>query len=145
MREPTFSRAYQLARRMHLGQLDKAGKPYIGHPERVAAGFSDDFLKTIAILHDLVEDTELTLEEIEREFGAEVAIEVDALTRREGEAYMDYVRRCAERWAARQVKMADLKDNLDLSRLPVVLAQDNTRVTRYTEALSFLRQLEVSE
>ncbi len=142
MKTPCFDRALDLARRRHAGQLDKAGQPYIGHPERVASGFEDDFLKTVAILHDLVEDTETTLTEIEQEFGHEVAAEVDALTRRGGEVYMDYVKRCAGRPAARQVKKADLKDNLDLSRLPEVLAQDIHRVERYREAMEFLLRWE---
>jgi GTP diphosphokinase / guanosine-3',5'-bis(diphosphate) 3'-diphosphatase len=135
-----FQRAYQLAVQAHSGQMDKAGQPYIGHPERVASGFSDDLLKTIAILHDLVEDTPVTLPEIELEFGPAVAREVDLLTRREDESYMDYIRRCALSPLACRVKIADLYDNLELSRNPQVLAQDEGRIERYQKALQFLQR-----
>jgi len=133
-----FERALALATRAHTGQVDKVGQPYIQHPQRVAAQFADEALRVIAILHDVVEDTSVTLEEIAAAFGPEIAADVDALTRRAGEAYMDFVRRAAQRPRARQVKLADLGDNLDLSRLPRITDQDKERLARYRQALAFL-------
>lgn len=137
-----FERARELATQAHAGQMDKAGRPYIEHPERLAAQFQEDLMKTIAILHDVVEDTTVTLPEIERQFGAEVSAEVDALTHRPEESYMEYVRRCALRSRARLIKLADLRDNMDLSRLPEVLAKDASRMERYSEAMRYLLQEE---
>jgi len=131
--------ALDLAAAAHAGQVDKAGQPYIDHPIRVAAHFSDETLGVIALLHDVVEDTPVTLERIAQEFGPDVAAEVEALTRREGESYAEFIRRVAQRPLARRVKIADLQDNLDLSRLPSLSERDWERVRRYREALAVLQ------
>jgi (p)ppGpp synthase/HD superfamily hydrolase len=105
-----------LAFNVHEGQKDKNGEPYILHPLRVMinAGDDDD-LAIIAVLHDVVEDGDLyeTANDLARHgFGSHIIAAVDALTRRNGEDYFDYIRRAAANSFARMVKRADLRDNL---------------------------------
>lgn len=132
------ARAHALAAAAHAGQTDKAGKPYITHPERVAAGFSDPTLVAIALLHDVVEDSDWTVAALAKEFGSEIAAEVDALSRRDGESYEDFVRRAGSRSLARQVKLADLRDNLDVTRTLEMNENNRARVERYRRALDYL-------
>ena len=83
--------AKSLAFQMHDGQTDKAGLPYITHPQRVAERMEAPEAQVVGWLHDAVEDTSLTLSEIEERFGPETAAAVDAISRREGEAWDDYL------------------------------------------------------
>jgi len=117
--EEMIKQARSLARRAHgdTGALYN-GKPYFVHPERVAqivAGMSDDPLaQVVAYLHDTVEDTDVKLEDIRRQFGAEVAGDVAALTRdKEREGYTEFVARAARRPRSRLVKLADLRANIE--------------------------------
>lgn len=115
--QPEVARARDVAQLAHAGQLDRAGKPYIGHPQRVAASQRSDVAASAAWLHDVVEDTTVTLDDLRRGgFGHRVVDAVDALSRREGEDYLAYVRRAGANPIARLVKIADLHDNMDLSR-----------------------------
>ena len=118
--------AITFAAQAHQGQLDKLGEPYIFHPVRVMMlvkqeGGSEAEL-VAAILHDVIEDTDTTLEEVETLFSAEVAALVDAISRRPGEDYIEYVERCvASGPSAIRLKRADLSDNSNperLARLP---------------------------
>jgi hypothetical protein len=118
--------AISYAAQAHLGQLDKLGEPYIFHPLRVMllvkeAGGTEIELAAAA-LHDVVEDTDTTVEELAQLFGPEVASLVDAISRREGEGYVEYVERCvAAGPSAIRLKRADLTDNSNperLARLP---------------------------
>lgn len=113
--------AAELARRAHADQRDKAGRPYIRHPESVAAivrgRFPDDEVaEIVAWLHDVVEDTGVTLDQIRAEFGDDVADGVDAMSRRPGEDPDQYYARVAANQTARRVKRADLTDNTDPER-----------------------------
>jgi (p)ppGpp synthase/HD superfamily hydrolase len=117
------ARALNFASLFHGSQVDKGGQPYIWHPIAVAlsaraAGYSVDH-QVAAILHDVVEDTEATLDLVRRAFGDVVAEVVDALTRREGdgETYRDYVKRCALHPVARVVKFYDVIHNTDPARV----------------------------
>ena len=135
-----IKRALQIAYEAHEGQVDKQGRPYILHPIAVMeslrkAGKPDAVLVT-ALLHDTVEDTDLTKEDIAVEFGIEIAQAVDALSRREGEGYQDYVARAVENPIARFVKMADLEHNLDSSRGPI---KDSLR-KRYEKAKLIVKE-----
>lgn len=132
------ARARAVAAAAHAGQTDKAGKPYITHPERVAAGFSDPMPAAVALLHDVVEDSDWTVEALAEEFGPEIAAEVDALSRREGESYEEFVRRAGSRPLARQVKLADLRDNLDVTRTLEMNEKNRARLERYRRALDYL-------
>ena len=130
------------AARWHEGQRDKAGKPYVTHPERVAGRLSAPEEQVVAWLHDTVEDTGLTLREIENTFGPETAAAVDAISRRPGEEWEDYLRRVKQNEAARKVKISDLIDNSNLSRIPAVTLRDVDRQLKYNQALRYLMDME---
>ena len=130
--------AKALAARAHEGQTDKAGLPYITHPERVAARLDTPEAKVVGWLHDTVEDTPLTIHDIETVFGPETAAAVDAISRREDEAWPDYLVRVAVNPIARQVKISDLIDNSNLSRIPYVTLKDVERQKKYNKALKRL-------
>ena len=111
-------RARDVAFEAHAGQYDKAGQPYYLHPyavaERVEGG---DTERAVAYLHDVVEDTPITLDDLRgMGFPEEVIDGVDAMSRREGETYTDYIYRVRENPCARNVKLADLSHNTDPSR-----------------------------
>src|SRR5690349_788385 len=112
----TLDKAIAIAARAHDGQKDKAGEPYIAHPMRLMARFlasDQQNLAIVAALHDVVEDSDLTLDDLRREgFSAEVVSAIDALSRREGEDYLEFVRRAASHPRARFAKQEDLLDNL---------------------------------
>ena len=132
--------ARMLAAKMHAGQTDKSGQPYVTHPGRVAARLEAPEAQVVGWLHDTVEDTALTLGEIEAQFGAETAAAVDAISRREGEAWEDYLARVKANPVARRVKISDLIDNSNLSRLPRVTLKDVDRQARYNAALRALME-----
>ncbi|CAN5685930.1 HD domain-containing protein [soil metagenome] len=130
--------AIVLATEAHSGQVDKAGAPYILHPLRVLLAQKDDVRRIAAVLHDVVEDCAVTPDMIRARFGDAVADAVVALTRRDDEDYDAFVVRCAENAIARDVKRADIADNLDLSRIAVVTDRDLDRVAKYRRALARL-------
>ncbi len=128
-----------LAFKYHLYQTDKSGKPYIEHPRAVAGGVEGEEQKITAFLHDIVEDTDIELDYL-RSIFPEIIIEaVLSMTHREGEEYFEYVRRVSENAISKQVKIADLLHNMDLSRLKVVTERDIERVEKYKKALSILK------
>lgn len=130
--------AEAFAKEKHFGQFDRAGIPYIEHPRAVAAQMETDVEKVVAFLHDTVEDTNTTLDEIRNKFGTEIADAVECLTHRKGVPYMDYVVGIKGNDLARKVKLADLSHNMDLSRLPNVTDKDRERVEKYRAAYDFL-------
>lgn len=134
--------AKQLAAQMHEGQKDKKGLPYITHPERVASRLSAPEEQVVGWLHDTVEDTALSLAEIEARFGPETAAAVDAISRRDGESWSDYLDRVKQNPMARKVKISDLIDNSNLSRIPNVTLKDVRRQAKYNKALRELLKLE---
>lgn len=137
----TLEDAISLAVEAHRGQRDKAGRPYILHPLRVMMRLETDEERTVAILHDVVEDTPWTLERLrERGYPAEVLAALDALTKREGETYEDFVERLRPNALARRVKLADLEDNMDVRRLAAVTPKDAERLARYRAAWARLRE-----
>jgi (p)ppGpp synthase/HD superfamily hydrolase len=114
---PTLEDAIALACRAHRGQLDKSGKPYILHVLRVMMRQHDDAARMVAALHDVVEDSEVTITDLRAAgYGEEICQAVDALTRREGESYDAMIARVAGNALARRVKIADLEDNMDPAR-----------------------------
>jgi (p)ppGpp synthase/HD superfamily hydrolase len=131
--------AIGIATEAHRGQRDRAGAPYILHPLRMMFAVQTDAERMAAVLHDVVEDTEWTLEALrERGFPEQVVTAVDHLTRREGESYEAFVLRAAEHPVARRVKVADLEDNMDVRRLGTVSADDAERLTKYHRAWRLL-------
>ena len=133
-------RARELAEKQHEGQKDKAGAPYIGHPMRVAARLQSPEAQVVAWLHDTVEDTGLTLAEVEQQFGPETAKAVDAITRRAEESWEEYLARVKLDPIARQVKISDLIDNSNLGRIPHITMRDVQRQAKYNQALQELLQ-----
>ena len=107
-----YEAALAFAVAAHAGQRDKNGQPFINHPMRVDASFRDPLLATIAILHDVIEDTSTSLNTVGVRWGRQVAEAVDALSRREGEVYTDYIERVSAHPLAVEVKRADIGDNL---------------------------------
>ena len=113
---PMVNRALRLAYRAHAGQLDRGGVPYIFHPYHLAEQMDDERSICVALLHDVVEDSPVTLEEIQREFPSEIAEAVALLTPDPSTDYFAYVRRLKANPLARKVKLADLMHNADQAR-----------------------------
>ena len=135
----TLERAIAIAAEAHTGQTDKGGAPYILHPLRVMLRVEGEDARIAAVLHDLVEDTHWTFEDLRREgFGDGVIAALDGLTRREGEIYLDFCRRAATNKLARQVKLADIQDNLDPARIAALPAENRSLADRYRKALAIL-------
>lgn len=127
--------AIALAVEAHRGQRDRAGAPYVLHPLRMMFRVETDAERMAAVLHDVVEDTDWTLDDLRAEgFPEEVVRAVDHLSRREGEGYEEFVRRAAAHPVARRVKIADLEDNMDVRRTGEVTEKDLERLTRYHRA-----------
>ena len=109
--------AMKLAYKAHHGQVDKGGIPYIFHPYHLAEQMEDEYTTCVALLHDTVEDTDITLEELAAIFPKEIVDAVVLMTHRKGEPYLEYVARIKENPIAKAVKLADLRHNSDESRL----------------------------
>ena len=139
MKQSQSEKAYEIAKRAHLGQVDKAGEDYIKHPEKVASFVKTDEEKAVAYLHDVIEDTELTLEDLcEYSFSNEVIEAVDIITKKRGEDYQSYLNSVKKNKLARAVKLADLRHNSDLTRLIKVTEKDIKRKEKYQKAIDFL-------
>lgn len=137
----TLERAIEIAARAHAGQVDKSGAPYILHPIRVMLRVASVPERMAAVLHDVVEDTAVTLAELEQEgFSSEVVAAVDALTRRQIETYEEFVTRAGRDPIGRVVKLADLEDNLDVSRISHPTERDLERFERYRRAQARLNR-----
>jgi (p)ppGpp synthase/HD superfamily hydrolase len=131
--------AIGIAAQAHRGQRDRAGAPYILHPLRMMLALRTDDERMAAVLHDVVEDTDWTLDALrERGFSEQVVTAVDHLTRREGETYEAFVLRAAADPVARRVKVADLEDNMDVRRMGTLSADDAERLTKYHRAWRLL-------
>lgn len=128
----TLEKAIEIAARAHAGQVDKAGAPYILHPLRVMLQMSCEATRIAGVLHDVVEDTEITLEALANEgFDIDIIDAVDALTKRPGETRLEAARRASGNTIARAVKIADNTDNMDLSRIPNPTDNDRARLEQY--------------
>jgi len=133
--------AHEICLTVHAGQTDKAGMPYHLHPERVAAGCSTDAETIVALLHDTVEDTDVTPEYLlGKGFPQEIVDGVLSVTRREGESYEDFVARAKENPIGRMVKIHDLEDNMDIRRLDALTDEMVARLRKYLKAWHFLKQ-----
>lgn len=131
--------AINIATKAHQGQFDKAGKPYILHPLRLMLRLETEPEMMVAVMHDVVEDSNITLIDLEGSgFPAEVIAAIDCLTKRDGEDYDSFIARVAKNSLARKVKIEDIKDNLDLTRLKTLSEKDLQRVQKYHRALSLL-------
>ena len=125
----------------HSGQVDKGGNPYIFHPKIVASMVETDELKTVAWLHDVVEHTPVTIEDLKLDFPQNIVNAVDAITRRTGENRIYYLNRITKNPMALRVKIADLTHNSDLSRIKHPSPEDYARVERYKNEIEFLTRM----
>ena len=134
-------KALQIALDAHSGQVDKAGMPYIMHPIAVASQQKSTDAFAAALLHDVMEDSEYTAEDLRANEIPEHIIEaLLLLTHEEGEPYMDYVRKLKSNEIARAVKLADLEHNSKLERLPKITEADIARKQKYAEAMAILKE-----
>ncbi|MBI2687856.1 MAG: GTP pyrophosphokinase [Acidobacteria bacterium] len=136
----TLERAISLAALAHEGQVDKAGAPYILHVLRVMLRVGTPEERMVAVMHDMVEDCGWTPEKLRAEGFSEAVVNgVDAVTRRESETYEEFVLRAKANSIGRAVKMADLLDNADTSRLPAITERDKVRLDKYRRAIEVLQ------
>ncbi|WHS62348.1 HD domain-containing protein [Pseudomonas sp. G2-4] len=139
----TLEKAISISALAHEGQADKGGGPYILHPLKVMLRLSHDEERIAAVLHDVVEDTAITLADLRDEgFSEAVLAAIDALTKREGETYQAFIERAARDPIARRVKLADLAENSDLSRIENPSQKDLDRLEKYRKAIDYLAALE---
>jgi len=135
----TLERAIEIAARAHAGQRDKAGAPYILHPLRVMLRVQTETERIAAVLHDVVEDSAWTLDQLRAEgFAPDVLETIEALTRRPEESYEEFVLRAGAHPIARRVKLADLADNTDPTRIAEPTEHDRARMERYRRAIALL-------
>lgn len=135
----TLERAIEISAAAHAGQVDKAGQPYILHPLRVMLRVSTEHERMAAVLHDVVEDTAVTIEQLREEgFPEPVVRAVDALTKRPGESRLEAAARAAADPVARPVKLADNAENMDMSRIPNPTDKDLARLREYEEVRALL-------
>ena len=136
-----INKAIDLAYSVHKEQTDKAGRPYFLHPVTVAMKMDTEAEICAALLHDTVEDSSVTLEEIGKIFPQAITEAVDVLTHKDGTSYEDYVRSVKLNPIARKVKLADLEHNLDVTRVsdnPELLRAFESRKVKYERAREIL-------
>lgn len=135
-----IDQALTIAVRVHAGQVDRGGRPYILHPLRLMHRCRSDEEMIVALLHDTVEDGDITLKDlIEAGFSEHVVNAVDCLTKREGEGYEQFVERICPNDLARRVKILDIEDNMNISRLNGLQMKDFERLQKYHKALGLLK------
>lgn len=136
----TLERAIAIAATAHAGQVDKGGAPYILHPLKVMLRMSTLQERIVAVLHDVVEDCGISLDDLRKEgFSEEVLTALESVTKVPGESYEDFVERAAQNPIGRVVKLADLEENSDLSRIASPSWEDLERVEKYRRAIGRLR------
>ena len=137
--EAALYRAIALATRAHEGQKDKCGNPYIEHPLRVAVMADTVEKKIVAVLHDIVEDTNITISDIADQFGSNIAQAIDAITHRNHESRHSYYERVKLNPLAHAVKLLDILDNLCEERLEALDDATQKRLlAKYAEATEIL-------
>ncbi|KKW79703.1 guanosine-3',5'-bis(diphosphate) 3'-pyrophosphohydrolase [Acinetobacter sp. AG1] len=135
----TLEQAISLAAKQHEGQVDKANAPYILHPLRVMLNVPTIEHKIVAVLHDILEDTETTIEDL-YQFGFQQHIidAIVALTKKQGETRLEAAQRARQNPIARVVKLADINDNMDLSRIQSPTVKDFERLKEYQQVRDLL-------
>lgn len=130
--------ALQIAQKAYAGQVDKAGKDYILHPMTVASYMDTDTEKAIAYLHDVLEDTDVTVDALREIFPNEIVDTLITLTHRKDESYFEYIQRVSTSKLAKKIKVADLLHNLDITRIKEPTKQDYERLEKYKKAILYL-------
>lgn len=141
MNNSLLEKALSIATKAHEGQTDKAGAPYIFHPIRVANRCSNNDERIVALLHDTIEDTDITPEYLLSEgFPRSIVDAIISVTRNAEESYEDFVKRSRLNPIGRQVKLHDLEDNMDITRLNELTEKDITRLNKYLKAYKYLKE-----
>lgn len=136
---PSIENAIALAIKAHYGQVDKAGNPYILHVLRVMLALDTETEMIAGVLHDVVEDSGYSLADLKKTgFSDEIITTLDCLTKRDSENYNDYIERIKTSPIALRVKLADLEDNMDISRLSSPCKEDISRLGKYKKAWLYL-------
>ncbi|MGG6293844.1 phosphohydrolase [Leptolyngbya sp. AN02str] len=139
----TLEKAIQIAAIAHTGQIDKAGETYILHPLKVMMRVETEAERIVAVLHDVVEDSDFTLEDLEKAgFSQEILEAVDALTKRAGETRLDAAKRAAQNKIARVVKLADNAENSDSTRIKKPTQRDFERLEEYAKVRELLENFQ---
>jgi (p)ppGpp synthase/HD superfamily hydrolase len=134
-----IEKSLNIALRAYAGKTDKAGREYIHHPLRVMAKMKTDLEMSVALLHDVLEDSDITAEQwLAEGIPAEVVEAVQCLSKNENEDYQNFVGRTKKNELAAKIKIADIEDNIDVLRLPSLDDYDLTRVQKYHSAWQFL-------
>ena len=140
---PMTRKAMKIAYAAHAGQVDKTGVPYIYHPIHLAESMTDENAVITALLHDVAEDTDITIDDLAREgFHADILTALTLLTHSPAEEYMDYVSRLSTCPLARKVKLADLRHNSDVTRLDAIDEKTARRLEKYRRAIQLLEAVE---
>ena len=140
---PMIEDAIVLAVESHRGQRDKANQPYILHPLRVMFRLDTEEERIVGVLHDVVEDSEITLDDLRQMgYSEQIVQAIDHLSRRADETYEQFVKRTARHPLARRVKVADLEDNMDIRRYPSLNDKIIESLKRYHQAWRKLKGLE---
>jgi len=135
----TIEKAIEIAAREHAGQVDKVGAPYVFHPLRLMLAVKTPFERMAAVLHDVVEDTPMTITDLQNEgFPQEVLEAVETLTKEDKESRLDAARRALKNPIARVVKLADVTDNMDLNRISNPSEKDFARLREYEQVKKLL-------
>lgn len=138
------NKAMHIAYNAHHGQYDVNGVPYIFHPYHIAEQMTDETTTCVALLHDVVEDTSVTIEELEQVFPAEVTEPLKLLTHEEGTEYLEYIEKIKTNPIARTVKLADIAHNSDISRITDVSTVPEEKLVhwkrKYTAAKRILEK-----
>lgn len=133
-------KAMKIAYDAHAGQVDKAGLPYINHPLHLAEQMETEDTCVVALLHDVVEDTPVTLDDLKKAGFTEIQMQaIEAMTHEKGVPYMDYVKKLKENKIAVIVKLADIKHNSDITRIENPTEKDIKRLDKYSEAIKLLK------
>ena len=131
--------ALKLCFETHRDQTDKSGMPYVFHPFHLAEQMTDEKTTVVALLHDVIEDTEYTIDDLKNmDFSEDVLSAIALMTHDDSVPYMEYVALIKANPIAKTVKLADLRHNSDLSRLDKVTAQDHERAEKYKKAIELL-------
>ena len=137
---PMTKKALKLCFKAHKDQTDKSGMPYVFHPFHLAEQMKDEATTIVALLHDVVEDTDITINDLQKMgFGPEVLEAIALMTHAPDTPYMEYVAQIKTNPIARAVKLADLKHNSDMTRLESITPYDKERAKKYKKAIRLLK------
>ena len=134
-----LNNAIKLAEKYHEGQVDKGGEPYIGHPLRVMEGVETSEEKVLAVLHDVLEDCDVSAEQLIKEGIPKILVDkLKILRKGKDEDYFHYINRITNDKETINVKLSDLRDNMDLKRLKQITEKDIERLEKYKKAKEIL-------